>query len=137
MMHHSVPRSGYFERGSKIELYYLRTKMDFNTIPQRLLEVKKETILYIAKKAAIPLTIIPLIWMIILRKSGFAGKGGVDVKKPAEELLAHEDDGGGSHYNLRNLVCYFKLNLVCFYACMCIRVYIYHFISHPKFCQSF
>lgn len=77
-------------------------EMDFDVLKNEILELKKETIIYYAKKAAIPLTVIPLIWICFLRKTGISSN--VQRKGPAKELAVVDDDSSGFVYNLRNLV---------------------------------
>ena len=80
--------------------------MDFATVASEILHVKKETIIDIAKKAALPFTLIPIVWMIFFRKTGIPGKSKV-VSKPILKAAAADDDvtkEGCVLYNLRNLV---------------------------------
>lgn len=75
--------------------------MDLGTVIGEISEVKRETLVSIAKKVALPLTLLPLLWMVFLRKTGMASRGKVVRKPDANDGNALEDI---SAYNLRNLV---------------------------------
>ena len=77
-----------------------------SSVIREIAEVKRETLINIAKKIAFPLTLIPVVWIIFLRKTGVGYKGTV-ISKPALEGAAGDIvTEGGSSYNLKNLVCF-------------------------------
>lgn len=72
-------------------------KMDFETLRKEILELKQDTIVYYVKKALLPLSLVSLLWMIFVKRSGKIDKKKVRSKKAIndeEEVV----------YNLQNLV---------------------------------
>lgn len=71
--------------------------MDFETLRKEILELKQDTIVYYVKKALLPLSLVSLLWMIFVKRSGKIDKKKVRSKKAIndeEEVV----------YNLQNLV---------------------------------
>ena len=74
--------------------------MDLTKLTLEFLELKKETVINIAKKAVLPLTFIPVIWIIFIRRSSLPDGKKVKVKKSFKE----QDENGDAEYSLQNLV---------------------------------
>ena len=77
--------------------------MDFVAVTREVLESNRERLISIAKKVAIPLTVLPLLWMFFLRKTGAHGQDKAVSKPPMKDgsVDPEQDD---VVYNLRNLV---------------------------------
>ena len=75
--------------------------MDVGTVIREISEVKRETLVSIAKKVVFPLTLLPLLWMVFLRKTGVASRDKVVRKPAAKDNNAVEQS---SACNLSNLV---------------------------------
>ena len=82
--------------------------MDVASFIGELSELKKETLISVAKKVAFPLTLIPLLWVIFLRKTGVGDKGKV-ICKSALEGSASDILKDDSSYNLKNFVSFLPL----------------------------
>ena len=81
--------------------------MDFETLKKEILELKWETVIYYSKKALLPLSLVSLLWMVFVKRSGKIDKRKVVSKKAIkdeEEVV----------YNLQNLVSIVNVNVISF-----------------------
>ena len=77
--------------------------MDFVAVTREIVESNRERLINIAKKVAIPLTVLPLLWIFFLRKTRAHGQGKA-VSKPAMRDGSVDPEQDDVVYNLRNLV---------------------------------
>ena len=77
--------------------------MDLATVTREILELNRERLISIAKRLAIPFTVLPLLWMFFLRRTGVDGQGKV-VSRPAVKDASEDPEQDDVVYNLKNLV---------------------------------
>ena len=70
-----------------------------------------EELLFMARKAALPVSLLYLFWLLFLKRTGFQRKKDLIVKEPLQTLAAVELDDTDAHhpYHLKNLVRLFSL----------------------------
>lgn len=67
-----------------------------------LLELKEATKPYLTRKLFIPLSILPILWLVFFKRLGKISKEDVKSRKAIKSSL--REGGSGEEYNLKGLV---------------------------------